>query len=179
MTASTTNFEQRDFVIRELIDTETNYLEVLNALRYKFMLPMESLLSRDEFRSIFPKIKVGLISFGYWCDHFICFVFLCGFQELAEIHERFLEKIKDAISPMPKYKFSQVFLEFREPFLIYGEYCSNMTNAAETLRDVAKKNPSFEQTMQVSVSNGFYIKHHRLSSVCLSKCLIVCLFVGM
>lgn len=62
LTASTTNFEQRDFVIRELIDTETNYLEVLNALRYKFMLPMEKLLARDEIRSIFPKIKVSLLS---------------------------------------------------------------------------------------------------------------------
>lgn len=124
-TASTTNFEQRDFVIRELIDTETNYLEVLNALRYKFMQPMEKLLAKDEVRTVFPKIK-----------------------ELAEIHERFLEKLKEAVSTNPKHRLSQVFLEFREPFLIYGEYCSNMTNATDTLRDVTKKSSIFEQLIQ-------------------------------
>lgn len=60
MTASTSSFEQRDFVIRELIDTETNYLEVLQALKDKFMVPMEKLLSREELKMVYPKIKVYL-----------------------------------------------------------------------------------------------------------------------
>ena len=58
LTASTSNYEQRDFVIRELIDTESNYFDVLQALKYKFMQPMEKLLSRDELKTIYPKIKV-------------------------------------------------------------------------------------------------------------------------
>lgn len=58
LTASTSNYEQRDFVIRELIDTESNYLDVLHALKYKFMQPMEKLLSREELKMIYPKIKV-------------------------------------------------------------------------------------------------------------------------
>ena len=73
-------------------------------------------------------------------------------QELTEIHEKFLEKINEAISPNSKLKMSQVFLEFREPFLIYGEYCSNMTNATDTLRDVTKKSQSFEQLVRVSIA---------------------------
>lgn len=128
LTASTTNFEQRDFVIRELIDTETNYLEVLNALRYKFMVPLEKLLGKDDLRAIFPRIK-----------------------ELAEIHERFLDKLRDAVSTSPKHKLSQVFLEFREPFLVYGEYCSNMTNAMDALRDIVKRNSMVDQMIQVPI----------------------------
>lgn len=65
MTSSSASIEQRDFVIRELVDTENNYLDVLNALRYKFMQPMEKLLTKDEVRAIFPKVR-----------------------ELAEIHTR-------------------------------------------------------------------------------------------
>jgi guanine nucleotide exchange factor VAV len=53
----TQSLEQRDFVIRELTETETNYLDVLNALKYKFMQPMEKLL-KDEIKTIFPRIKV-------------------------------------------------------------------------------------------------------------------------
>lgn len=45
-------------MIRELIDTETNYLEVLMALKKKFMQPMEAVLTKDEIRIIFPRIKV-------------------------------------------------------------------------------------------------------------------------
>lgn len=66
LTASTSSYEQRDFVIRELIDTESNYLDVLLALKHKFMVPMEKLLTRDELRRIYPKIKViihSMISF--------------------------------------------------------------------------------------------------------------------
>ncbi|KAG4079230.1 hypothetical protein HA402_006953 [Bradysia odoriphaga] len=125
LTASTASFEQRDFVIRELIDTETNYFEVLIALKKKFMQPMEAVLSKDEIKIIFPRIK-----------------------ELADIHDKFLDKLKDATSPTPKCKLSQVFLEFREPFLIYGEYCSNMTAATETLRDLSKRNSAVEKLIE-------------------------------
>lgn len=105
-----------------MVDTESNYHEVLNALKYKFMQPMEKLLSREEIIAIYPKIK-----------------------DLAEIHKKFLEKLKEAINPNSRAKLSQVFLDFREPFLIYGDYCSNMTNATDTLRDVCKRSAAVEQ----------------------------------
>lgn len=61
LTASTSNYEQRDFVIRELVDTESNYFDVLQALKLKFMQPMEKLLSREELRIVYPKIKVNFV----------------------------------------------------------------------------------------------------------------------
>lgn len=67
---------------------------------------------------------------------------------MAEIHEKFLERLRDAVSINPKFKLSQVFLDFREPFLIYGDYCSNMTIATDTLRDVCKRNVMVEQMVQ-------------------------------
>ncbi|XP_055374758.1 protein vav isoform X3 [Condylostylus longicornis] len=122
LTSSSASFEQRDYVIRELVDTESNYLDVLNALRDKFMQPMEKMLTKEEIKIIFPRIS-----------------------ELSAIHTKFLEKLREAILPNTKLKLSQVFLEFREPFLIYGEYCSNVTNAIDTLCDICKCNSLFEQ----------------------------------
>lgn len=69
---------------------------------------------------------------------------------MAEIHEKFLERLKDAVSENSKSKLSQVFLDFREPFLIYGDYCSSMTAAVETLCSVCKRNPLVEQCMEQS-----------------------------
>jgi guanine nucleotide exchange factor VAV len=103
------------------------------------MQPLEKLLSKDEIKIIFPRIK-----------------------DLADIHKKFLEKLKDAVSPSPKIKLSQVFLEFREPFLIYGDYCSNMTNATDTLRDVCKKSTIIEQQVLVSESR-FHIRFSMFS----------------
>ncbi|XP_023037071.1 protein vav isoform X3 [Drosophila willistoni] len=124
-TTSATSFEQRDYVIRELIDTESNYLDVLNALKAKFMSPLERHLNQDELRLIFPRIR-----------------------ELADIHTRFLEKLRESLVTNTKLKLGQVFLEFREPFLIYGEYCSCLLNAIDYLADVCKKNQIIDQLVQ-------------------------------
>ncbi|XP_065362778.1 protein vav [Calliphora vicina] len=122
---SATSFEQRDYVIRELIDTESNYLDVLNALKTKFMAPMERLLTPVDIKQIFPRIK-----------------------ELADIHTKFLDKLRESLQPNAKMKMSQVFLEFREPFLIYGEYCSCLLGAIDYLGDVCKKNQIIEELVQ-------------------------------
>ncbi|EAT35349.1 AAEL012473-PA [Aedes aegypti] len=124
---STASFEQRDFVIKELVDTETNYLDALIALKYKFMQPLERALTKEVLRIIFPCIK-----------------------ELVDIHEKFLAKLKDAVAVDSKLKLSVVFLEFREPFLIYGDYCSSMTNATDMLREVCKKSSNVEQIVNQS-----------------------------
>ncbi|ALC49585.1 vav [Drosophila busckii] len=124
-TTSATSFEQRDYVIRELIDTESNYLDVLNALKSKFMAPLERHLNQDELRLIFPRIR-----------------------ELGDIHTKFLEKLRESQMPSTKLKMGQVFLEFREPFLIYGEYCSCLLNAIDYLADICKKNQIIDQLVQ-------------------------------
>uniref|UniRef100_A0A1Q3G400 Putative rho guanine nucleotide exchange factor vav3 n=2 Tax=Culex tarsalis TaxID=7177 RepID=A0A1Q3G400_CULTA len=122
--SSIISYEQRDFVIKELVDTETNYLEALMALKYKFMQPLERVLPKDVIRVIFPSIR-----------------------ELCDIHETFLGKLREATAADAKIKLSSVFLEFREPFLVYGDYCSSMTNATDMLRDVCKKSSNIEQVV--------------------------------
>jgi len=125
--SATTSLGQRDYVIRELVETESNYLIVLNDLKYKFMQPMEKML-KDEIKVIFPRIK-----------------------ELVDIHKKFLDKLREATEQNPKCKLSSVFLDFREQFLIYGEYCANMTDAIDTLRDVCKRSSAIEQLVAVSI----------------------------
>ncbi|KAH8362417.1 hypothetical protein KR200_006622, partial [Drosophila serrata] len=124
-TTSPTSLEQRDYVIRELIDTESNYLDVLNALKTKFMTPLERHLSQEELRTIFPRIR-----------------------ELSDIHTSFLDKLRESLLPNANKKMAQVFLEFRESFLIYGEYCSCLLRAIDFLADVCKKNQIIDQLVQ-------------------------------
>lgn len=118
--------EQRDFVIRELFDTEANYVDVLVALRDKFMVPLERIIERDIIRTIFPRVR-----------------------DLCDIHTDFLLKLHDAIDPTTRTKLGQVFLDFREAFLIYGEYCSCLTAATEMLTEQCRLLNHVDREVQV------------------------------
>lgn len=109
-------------------------MDVLLALRDKFMSPLEKLLEKDSLRIIFPRIR-----------------------ELCEIHAKFSDRLHDAINPSTKTKLGQVFLDFREPFLIYGEYCSNLTYATDTLMETCKQNEKVEKMVQVGWRVFFFI----------------------
>lgn len=82
----------------------------------------------------------------------ICFILIFS-QELADIHTKFLDKLRESLLLNAKMKMSQVFLEFREPFLIYGEYCSCLLGAIDYLGDVCKKNQIIEKLVQVNIQN--------------------------
>lgn len=91
-------------------------------------------------------------------------------QELIEVHEKFLYRLKEA-TVNSRYKLSQVFLEFRESFLIYGDYCANMTFSNDLLRDVTKRNPLVDQLVQVSFSVDFDDDQLLIKNFCISKIL--------
>lgn len=54
-------------------------------------------------------------------------------QELANLHNLLSGKLKEASMPKAKLKVHEVFLEFREKFLIYVKYVANLNNAVDML----------------------------------------------
>lgn len=52
--------EKRDFVIKELVETEHNYVEVINKLKKNFMKPLQVYLSQSEHDTIFCRISVSV-----------------------------------------------------------------------------------------------------------------------
>ena len=61
------SIEKRDYVINELIETEKNYVDVLNTIQKSFMRPLYNILRRDDYEIIFKEINVSaiLISITY------------------------------------------------------------------------------------------------------------------
>ncbi|XP_032688224.1 protein vav isoform X3 [Odontomachus brunneus] len=105
-----TGGEKRDYVIQELVETERNYSEVLSSLLRHFARPLSSLLRPEDSVRIF-----------------------FGIKELSEIHVGFHSQLRKARSGAA---LAQVFLDWREKFLIYGDYCTNLTLAQNTLQEV-------------------------------------------
>jgi len=52
------SFEKRDYVIKELLETEKNYVDVLGSLQKYFMKPLSNLLRPEDMKVIFGGIKV-------------------------------------------------------------------------------------------------------------------------
>jgi len=52
------SFEKRDYVIKELLETEKNYVDVLASLIKHFMKPLSNLLRKEDKEFIFGGIKV-------------------------------------------------------------------------------------------------------------------------
>ncbi|PSN30254.1 hypothetical protein C0J52_26422 [Blattella germanica] len=107
------SFEKRDYVIKELVETEKNYVDVLTTLHRCFMRPLNNLLREEDMKVIFGGIK-----------------------ELSEIHAGFHSQLRKAVAPGSPTRLSEVFLNWREKFLIYGEYCANLPNAQALIQDL-------------------------------------------
>ncbi|XP_015435864.1 PREDICTED: protein vav isoform X3 [Dufourea novaeangliae] len=123
--------EKRDYVIQELVETERNYSDVLNSLLRNFARPLSSLLRPEDSARIF-----------------------FGIKELAEIHAGFHSQLRKARTGAA---LAQVFLDWREKFLIYGDYCANLTLAQNTLQEACARNELVNQEVircQQDANNG-------------------------
>lgn len=116
------SLEKRDYVIKELVETERNYVHVLTTVQKCFMRPLNNLLREEDSKIIFN-----------------------GMKELAEIHQGFLRNLHKAVAPGSVDRLSEVFLNWREKFLIYGDYCANLTKAQTLIHDICLRNELVNQ----------------------------------
>uniref|UniRef100_A0A1B6EAB2 Protein vav n=1 Tax=Clastoptera arizonana TaxID=38151 RepID=A0A1B6EAB2_9HEMI len=128
------NLEKRDYVINELVETEKNYVDVLSTLQRCFLRPLANCLKEEDFKIIFTGIK-----------------------ELCEIHAGFHSQLRKAVAPGSTARLSEVFLNWREKFLIYGDYCANLTIAQARIQDICARSEIFNQEVircQQEANNG-------------------------
>lgn len=95
--------EKRDYCLKELVETEAKYLEVLNMLKKHFILKHLNLKENDR-AAIFMNIP-----------------------QLIDLHQLFHSQIVDYVSKhiqqQRKVPLGAIFLEQKKQFLIYSHYC--------------------------------------------------------
>lgn len=81
------------------------------------------------------------------------------FQELHETHTGLLRQLKLAteacVPGNGAPRLADVFLAWRERLLLYGDYCSNLTNAQETLKNLDARDSTFSK--QLAVCEVFFL----------------------
>ncbi|KAG8191668.1 hypothetical protein JTE90_016456 [Oedothorax gibbosus] len=125
--------DKRDYCVKELIETEKNYIDALNMIIKYFMRPLKTTLSAEVRKVIFMNIK-----------------------ELAEIHTGFHSELYKACTTT-QYKISECFLHWKDKFIVYGEYCSKLPAAQEKVEDLCNKSDLMKEAIsncQINANNG-------------------------
>lgn len=126
--------EKRDYCIKELIETEKNYIEALNMITRDFMRPLKDVLTPEENEIIFKHIK-----------------------ELAETHAGFHGDLHKACLSPQHHRISDCFLRWKDKFIVYGDYCSNLPRAQEQIDELCSKKQLVNQSVlncQQKVNDG-------------------------
>ncbi|KAM5238940.1 proto-oncogene vav isoform 5-T5 [Ctenodactylus gundi] len=109
-----TELDKRRCCLREIQQTEEKYTDTLGAVQQHFMKPLQRFLKAQDIEIIFINM-----------------------EDLLRVHTHFLKEMKEALSAPGAPALYQVFIKYKERFLIYGRYCSQVESASKHLDQVA------------------------------------------
>uniref|UniRef100_G1U027 Vav guanine nucleotide exchange factor 1 n=1 Tax=Oryctolagus cuniculus TaxID=9986 RepID=G1U027_RABIT len=109
-----TEYDKRCCCLREIQQTEEKYTDTLASIQQHFMKPLQRFLKPQDIEIIFVNI-----------------------EDLLRVHTHFLKEMKEALSTPAASTLYQVFIKYKERFLVYGRYCSQVESASKHLDQVA------------------------------------------
>ena len=99
--------EKRDYCLKELIETEAKYVEVLQMLRNYFINSPMLVLKEQDRETIFMNIP-----------------------QLIDVHQNFYAKISDYVSKYiqqaRRNSLGSIFIEYKMKFLLYSKFCCDL-----------------------------------------------------
>ncbi|NP_001039156.1 guanine nucleotide exchange factor VAV2 [Xenopus tropicalis] len=104
-----TEDDKRNCCLLEIRETEDRYYRTLEDIKTYYMIPLKQILSVQEISTIFINL-----------------------EELIKVHFNFLRTIELSVMSGGS-TIGQVFLDYKEKLLIYGEYCSHIEYSQKTL----------------------------------------------
>uniref|UniRef100_A0A8D1JTZ9 Guanine nucleotide exchange factor VAV3 n=1 Tax=Sus scrofa TaxID=9823 RepID=A0A8D1JTZ9_PIG len=105
----------RSCCLAEIKQTEEKYTETLESIEKYFMAPLKRFLTATEFDSVFINIP-----------------------ELVKVHRNLMQEIHDSIVNKNDQNLYQVFINYKERLVIYGQYCSGVELAISSLDYISK-----------------------------------------
>ncbi|XP_077968934.1 proto-oncogene vav-like isoform X3 [Styela clava] len=135
---SSQKLDKRGCCIHEIVETENNYVTHLVMMVEQFMIPLRQCLSEQDIKTIFMNI-----------------------EQLRPIHTSFRDELVKLQRNGQNAKFSQPFIQYREKFLIYGDYCSNLVDAQDHLEECSKNEEvrlKIEECQMSSSRNKFKLR---------------------
>ncbi|XP_077568493.1 phosphatidylinositol 3,4,5-trisphosphate-dependent Rac exchanger 1 protein isoform X2 [Stigmatopora nigra] len=110
-------------VLNEMLNTERDYVRTLLFLQSAFLQRIRQ--TADDQQCLSPEHVKILFS---------------NIEDILELHKEVLSSLEAILQPEPQphHALGHVFLQFRESFSVYGEYCSNHEKALRLLMELNK-----------------------------------------
>ena len=144
--------EKRDFCLLELLETEANYVDVLNRLRKNFIRPITTIKESDK-KIIFMNIKeLGDIHTAFFTELFNCVKLE---QHSSSPASSSSSAAAAAAAGRHSLKLGDVFVEFKEKFLKYADYCVGLTHAQMTLENLCAEKKEVEKEVINTTFKGY------------------------
>ena len=125
--------EKREYCLKELVETEAKYLEVLNMLKKHFIKAPHLNLKENDRAAIFMNIP-----------------------KLIELHSGFHTQILDYVSKhiqqQRKVPLGAIFLEQKKQFLIYSHYCCDLPKGKKVCVTLSNIGSSVTFIFYISIS---------------------------
>ncbi|XP_074250640.1 guanine nucleotide exchange factor VAV2 isoform X5 [Saimiri boliviensis] len=119
-----TEDDKRNCCLLEIQETEAKYYRTLEDIEKNYMSPLRLVLSPADMAAVFINL-----------------------EDLIKVHHSFLRAI-DVSMMVGGSTLAKVFLDFKERLLIYGEYCSHMEHAQNTLNQLLANREDFRQKVE-------------------------------
>ncbi|KAJ6657688.1 hypothetical protein lerEdw1_002189 [Lerista edwardsae] len=105
-----TELDKRKCCLQEIQQTEEKYTSTLESIHQHFMRPLQMFLQPQDMENIFINI-----------------------EDLLKVHRSFLVDLKNTLSFSSSQNLYQLFIKYKERFLLYGRYCSQVEAATRHL----------------------------------------------
>ncbi|XP_014668466.1 PREDICTED: proto-oncogene vav-like isoform X2 [Priapulus caudatus] len=123
MVPSAPKLSKREHVTKELVETEQNYVRGINSLIMNFKRPLKTVIPEDKHQLIFRHI-----------------------EELHTVHTGFYNDLQRAYTT-GSMSIADCVLKWRDKFLVYGNYCSNLPSARQCIDELCATKESIKQTV--------------------------------
>ncbi|XP_029363018.1 phosphatidylinositol 3,4,5-trisphosphate-dependent Rac exchanger 1 protein [Echeneis naucrates] len=110
-------------VLNEILNTERDYVRTLLFLQSAFLQRIRQ--TADDQQCLSPEHVKVLFS---------------NIEDILELHREVLAAVENRMQPepQPQHALGHIFLQFRDRFSVYGEYCSNHEKALRLLMELNK-----------------------------------------
>ncbi|XP_068939274.1 proto-oncogene vav [Petaurus breviceps papuanus] len=120
-----TELDKRICCLREIQQTEEKYTDTLSSIQQHFLKPLQRFLRSEDIEIIFINL-----------------------EDLLSVHSNFLRDLKEALSASGAPDLYQVFINYKERFLVYGRYCSQVESASKHLDRVASMREDVQMKLE-------------------------------
>uniref|UniRef100_A0A1Q3F2U6 Putative invasion-inducing protein n=1 Tax=Culex tarsalis TaxID=7177 RepID=A0A1Q3F2U6_CULTA len=110
--ATSQDRQTKENVIKELLETEINYVKLLNSLCLGYIKPLR------EREDVFPADSVNIV--------------FSNLEKIWRFQQTFLDALRIAV---PNNRIGEVFLEYQSAFMIYSSYCNSYPRALMELEN--------------------------------------------